>query len=273
MNDPQPALMAIGAHADDLELQVGGTLAKYHRDHGYRIVYVMSTDNGSGGWSTRQEDGTYKTILHPYTTIRPQRLREAAEGARALGTEPIHLNHPQRHYTLEDGTRLELRYGCGRPEGISDGPTILTACEDPEAIGRVAALILEHNPEAVLTHGMPMVNPEHFATSVLVLRAYRQARQNGYRGMLLCWQDLGIYLYERAYARWDTFVDISAHWEEKLALVALHASQKPRPALLDWPPHGSACGCRHAEVFTFINRGCFEEQHRAFTLEVLNHAR
>lgn len=32
-------LMAVGAHADDVELHFGGTLLKYH-DKGYAAVYI-----------------------------------------------------------------------------------------------------------------------------------------------------------------------------------------------------------------------------------------
>jgi hypothetical protein len=43
-------IMSIGAHADDVEIHTGGTLAKFH-DQGYEIVYVESTNNMSGGVS------------------------------------------------------------------------------------------------------------------------------------------------------------------------------------------------------------------------------
>ena len=42
--------MSVGAHADDVELSVGGTLLKY-RECGYDVAYVMSTNNMSGIWS------------------------------------------------------------------------------------------------------------------------------------------------------------------------------------------------------------------------------
>ena len=58
------SLMAIGAHVDDLELNIGGTLAKYH-ECGYEIVYVMSTDNISGLWSHRMPDGSIESTLPP----------------------------------------------------------------------------------------------------------------------------------------------------------------------------------------------------------------
>jgi len=40
-------IMAIGAHADDIEVNVGATLLKYH-EMGYAITYVMATNNMSG---------------------------------------------------------------------------------------------------------------------------------------------------------------------------------------------------------------------------------
>lgn len=69
--------MAIGAHADDIELNVGGTLAKY-REMGYDVVYVMSTNNMSGGWSKLRPDGIRETRLPPFDEIMPQRKLEAA---------------------------------------------------------------------------------------------------------------------------------------------------------------------------------------------------
>lgn len=42
-------IMSVGAHADDIEIGTGGTLAKFH-DQGYEVVYIMST-NMSGGAS------------------------------------------------------------------------------------------------------------------------------------------------------------------------------------------------------------------------------
>ena len=37
-------LMAIGAHADDIEFNAGGTLFKY-LEKGYEVVYILSTNN------------------------------------------------------------------------------------------------------------------------------------------------------------------------------------------------------------------------------------
>src|SRR5690606_34073367 len=67
----QRKIMAIGAHADDHELNVGGTLAKYH-ELGYEIVYVMATTNMSGDWIRVGPDGSTTSTRPPWSIIRPQ---------------------------------------------------------------------------------------------------------------------------------------------------------------------------------------------------------
>jgi LmbE family N-acetylglucosaminyl deacetylase len=267
------SIMAVGAHADDHELQAGGSLAKYY-DLGYEIIYVMATNNMSGSWCKKMEDGSIVETNPPHDVIRPQRIREAEAAACSLGTKPIFLDHPQRHYRRSDGIQEKVRYGCELPTGVPPNvPTILTAYEDTPSVDRVVDLILDKDPEAILTHGMPMANIEHFGTCLLVTHAYRQAVERGYNGMLLYWHDLGVHLYGEAYSGWDTFVNISAYWERKIELSAFHACQKPNPEALDWPPYGPACGCRHAEVFTIAGRTRVANQYQDFTLEILNNER
>lgn len=263
------SIMAIGAHADDIELTVGGTLSKYHQ-RGYGVVYVMTTNNMSGSWATKQSDGTITSRTPPWHEIMPQRKKEAAAAAAYFGTEPIHLDYPQKHYKHDDGRKVIVGYGAERPDCVPEGAvTILTAQEDDAAIQRVADLITEHNPEAVITHGGPMNNVEHFATQLLVLRAYWKAVDKGYEGMLLNWHDLGVNEHGEAYKHFDTFIDISNHFDDKLECTALHACQKPDPPRLDWPQWGPACGCGHAEVFTIVGRNRKPKQYGDFTLEIL----
>ena len=264
------AILAIGAHADDLELQMGGTLAKYHAA-GYDIIYVMATNNMSGGENAVSDDGDARP-LH----LRAQQIRksEVAEAARYFGTEAIHFDHPQRHFRTRDGQKITATYGSPVPEGVDpDIPCILSAHEHQPSLERVVALILEHNPEVVFTHGGPMRNIEHFATQLLVTNAYWKAVERGYEGMLLHWHDLGVNTFGEAYKHWDTHIDISAFWEAKLHVSGLHKSMKPDPAALDWPQWGPACGCRHAEVFTIVGRNRTPVQYGALTLEILQNER
>lgn len=264
------SILAIGAHADDLELQMGGTLAKYHAA-GYEIVYVMATNNMSGGEGSVAH-GDDARPLH----LRSQdvRKREAGAAAKLFGTEAIHLDHPQRHYLGPGDIRVKVEYGSRVPEGTNPNiPTIVHAHEHAGSIDQVKSLILDHNPEIVFTHGGAMRNIEHFATQLLVTDAYWLAVKEGYEGMLLHWHDLGVNNFGEAYKHWDTFVDISDFWDAKLKAVACHYSMKPDPEALDWPQWGPACGCRHAEVFTIVGRNRKPVQYGALTLELLGNER
>lgn len=271
-------LMAVGAHADDIELNVGGTLLKY-RERGYQVVYVMSTNNMSGCWTRKKADGTYEVTTPPYYELMPQRKLEAAASAQALGTAPIRLDHPQRHFRRADGTLCELRYGSDRPDRVvpPDVPSILTAHEDKPAVQRLADLILEHKPEAILTHGPAQSDMEHIGTALLVIRSYQQAVAAGHDGMLLMWRD-GTTFWGEFNCRWDTFVDISAYWEKKVKIIALHACQIANPCRPDFPPRqralawGTACGCQYAEVFTIAARAKPAVQYTDFTQEIAAHA-
>lgn len=266
-------LMAVGAHADDIEINVGGTMAKYH-DLGYEIIYVMSTNNMSGAWSRLLPDGTREVKTPPYDAMEIRRKEEAAAAAAFFGTTPIHLDHPQRHYTAKDGSTVELRYGSPAPDCVApDTPTILTACEHKPSIQRLADLILERRPEAIVTHGGAMNNLEHVATSLLVTKAYWKAVEAGHDGMLLLWHDIDIHLFALAYSRWDTFVDVTKHWDKKLHALGLHACQMPTPERLDYPATGAACGCERAETFSIVSHGTLPKRPAEFQSEILNNRR
>jgi LmbE family N-acetylglucosaminyl deacetylase len=263
-------ILAIGAHADDIELQMGGTLAKYHAA-GYSIGYVMATNNMSGGeWGVK--DDSDSRPIH----LRSQQLRkgEADAAAKFFSTTAIHLDHPQRHYMDSNGGKAVVHFGSRLPEGVDPStPCILTAHEHKPSIDRVVRLILELNPEAVFTHGGPMRNIEHFATQHLVTSAYWDAVSQGFEGMLVNWHDLGVNSFAEAYKHWDTFVDISDFWGAKMQASAIHKTMKPDPTILDWPQWGPGCGCRHAEVFTIVGRNKRPTQYGALTLELLRNER
>jgi LmbE family N-acetylglucosaminyl deacetylase len=253
-------VMAIGAHADDIEAIAGGTLAKALAQ-GYDIVYVMSTNNFSGGWSRLKPDGTIESRSPPYDEIMPQRKLEADAAARALGTTAIHLDYPQRHYTDKNGKQVKLRYGCPLPEGVPENvPTILDAYEDAASVKRMVDMILEHNPACIITLGMATTNIEHLATALLVVKSFWQAVEKGFRGALIQGRE-DYSAYGEINMRWDTFIDISDYLDKKMALLGMHSCQMPTAATdpdhghrlrpLKW---GVACGCKAAEVFTWVRR-------------------
>jgi LmbE family N-acetylglucosaminyl deacetylase len=252
--------MSVGSHADDIEIHAGGTLLKYHAA-GYRIVYVMSTNNFSGGWSKRLPDGTFKAENPVPEVIMARRKLEAERAAAVLGTKPVHLDHPQRHYTLPDGSRAELRYGCP-PAPLVEGcvPSILTAPEDTESVRILRNLIEDHSPECVLTHGPVQMNPEHAATCRLTTLAWLAAKRSCPETGLLYW-DEGHVVFGKSNCKWDTFTDISDWLDKKMELVAVHETQMPRALAPDFGHRtwnllkGAVCGRRACEVFTVNTLG------------------
>lgn len=248
-------LMAIGAHADDIEFNAGATLAKY-RQEGYEIIYILATNNMSGSWNSLDDMGNRQVQMPAWYEIMPQRKKEAAAAARFFGTAAIHLDHPQRHYRRPDGVVEKLCFGSRSPEGLAPGtPTILMAHEDASCLQRLADLILQHRPEAVLTHSMATGNIEHVGCCLLASKSYVISRQAGYGGMLLFWYDVTPPPVAGTKRQWDTFVDVTDHWQDKLDALALHACQIVDVHKLDLPHFGAACGCLHAEVFTIAERG------------------
>ncbi len=273
------SLMVIAAHCDDIELNFAGTMLKYHEQFGYEIVYVQSTNNMSGGWSEATEgvsvglsklpewitekkstvSEAYGRITHlvPWYYEIQQRKSEAANAARdCFNTVPIHLDYAQRHYTDRNLKVVDLRYGAPAPDCYDPAiPTIMTACDDPAQVERVAKLILEKNPEVILTHPAVDYTFEHTGTTLLVEKAFHKAQAAGYDGSFLCATVPYRNQMGGFYDRWDSFIDTTGFMEKKIDAIAKHACQIPRPDHLDLFDAfaGRMCGgCKSAETHTVV---------------------
>ena len=262
-------LMAVGAHADDIEFGAGGTISKY-LEKGYSLVYVLSTDNMSGNWSSLDCAGKLSSRPVSWREIYPQRKLEAGRAAEHFGTHAIHLNHPQRHYLNENLEKVELRWGAPRPECVPENvPSILTAHEDPASISVLARLIEEHQPEAVLTHDLIQSDMEHVGTSLLVTKAARRAK---YDGWLLLWPSVNETDCGEIYASRQTYIDISACYEKKMEALRIHACQIPTTKHFTFRQFESGTGCAHVEAFA-IAKGPESDTPFEFTQEILKNIR
>lgn len=246
-------IMAIGAHADDIEMSMGGAVVKYQEKFGYDLVYVMCTNNMSGAFASVNENGEVVSRQVSCEEEMGIRKGEAERAAKeCYNTEVIHLDYPQRHYRDENLKQLEVRYGSVLPSCVKgDIPTILTAHEDPEAVERVAELIRKNNPEVIITLGLSDVNPEHTCTSYLVRKAFNKAKASGYDGSLIFCITPAPMGFAPFYDRYDTFIDTTGFHEKKLKNVGYHPSQKPLPEKLDFRDYteGIRCGCETAEPY------------------------
>ncbi len=263
------SLMVVGAHADDIEFSAGGTCLKYHK-LGYEIDYVMSTNNMSGHLHFVETGGV--VVMHECTpeTMMPIRKSECDKAAAVVGTVPFHLDHPQRHYTAPDLSRVTEGYDVPSPSGIRlQAPPIMNAHEDSGSVERVANRILEINPEAVLTHSQVTESPEHFATAMLMLKGYLQAKKSGYEGMILFWNEMyEVSLLRDTFAPWNTFVDISDYRDAKNDFIRCHIAMVPCPERMEYQDFSGRCGCALAEPFALGVFGSKPEPLGEFSEEI-----
>ena len=204
--------MAFGAHADDIEIRCGGTLAKF-KDQGYKLIYVMTTTCDAG-----MPQGSIET--------REIRKKEAIEGAKVLGAIPIFLDFKQSY--VWDGKKAFVRLGenpelfdtwkkLPGKELLCDAPFI------PKCVIEVSNLIAKYEPEIVFTHYPDDMHDSHYATSCLVYKAFKEASEKVKLGNLYLWEP-GSRGSIVGFSP-NTFIDITGYMEKKVKAVLKHKSQ------------------------------------------------
>jgi LmbE family N-acetylglucosaminyl deacetylase len=212
---PAPArVLSIHAHPDDQEFTVGGTLAKWARA-GSVIVTVCVT-SGSGGSNRSTPPDLTREMLGPLREV------EQRNACRVLGIpEVVFLGYEDG--TLEatialrrDLTRVIRRY---RPDAV--------VCGDPT---------LRYYGSTYLNH------PDHRAAADAALDAVFPSAGTRLIFPELLGEGLEPHEVREVYIhgsdRADTFVDIGATLDVKLAALREHRSQlgewDPKPFLVDW---------------------------------------
>lgn len=216
-------LVTVCAHADDAEINAGGTMAKWAVAGG-RVHIVMVTNNCSG--PVIPAGGPEQAIrrLGPAETHRI-RHQEQEEAATLLGATVHYLNYWQRHYW--NGTHeVSIGYGPAEPlpPGLPAGLPILIACNEPEHIDRMGSLLASLQPDLVLTQIPSDRDPEHHAVATMVWEAF--SRRTELRHIpLRFWSPSTASPGGLFDPHYDHIEDISGFFDTKLRLCACHASQ------------------------------------------------
>jgi len=222
-------ILAVGAHPDDVEFTAGGALA-YWIAEGWTAYLVVCTNGDKGSHDPRVDPAV----------LAAQRQEEQRAAAKVLGiAEVLFLNHPdgelgQAPMLTETLTRLIRRLGPDRLLGW-DPWRHYQLHPDHRAAG-LATL------DAALAAGNPHYYPEQLADG---LAAHRVKE---------------VYLFGAEEP--DTWVDITATFERKLAAIACHRSQVERlPELMESlhrcnRDYGQQCGCAYAEAFKVLRPFC-----------------
>jgi len=218
--------MVINAHPDDAEFTVAGTVALWTRA-GCRVVYVVCTDGNAGS----HEPGMTRERL-----AEVRRAEQRAACAILGVSEVVFLGY-------DDGT-LEPTLGLRRD---------------------LVREIRRHRPEVVicgdpsrLFFGSDYINhPDHRAAAQAAVDAVAPAC-----AMPLLWPELGPphrvqKLYVHGNLEPNTWIDISATVEQKIAALRAHRSQMgdwdPAEMIRQWAAEtGQAHGLAYAEDYRVI---------------------
>jgi len=181
-------VLAVGAHPDDLEILCGGTLARFVQE-GSEVVMCNASLGDRGSFEHTSEE------------IAGIRLAEARRAAETAGAE---------HVTL----------------GFSDGEV---NAADPEQVRAVVDLVREVRPEVIITHSPNDYMSDHNEVSTLVFNASFHATlplfetgeppYDKVTPILFMDTVMGLGFHPVEY------VDVSATFETKIAMLEAHASQ------------------------------------------------
>jgi LmbE family N-acetylglucosaminyl deacetylase len=260
------SIVAIMAHADDIEFCAGGTLAKFV-GRGYRALYgVLSRCNS--GWTVTEAKGPhYVSSLD----IVPRRRAEAAAAAKVFGAELYQGDLLENCYTRRDGARIvpsfvgatDLAGGrVSRDDDVPAGELLAVAAgagtswKDNPTVREVARLLVEWEPELVIGQEISNFNPDHHAAALIVAMAWSVASEQ---------KKIGPYWIPVGHPSADefrfspieptTFVDVTGHEERCIQAMSCHRSQgghlEPTHRRLreSWAGWGARCGAASAEAF------------------------
>ena len=207
----RPVAIFVVAHPDDVAFSMGGT-AWLLKDE-YQLHVVCAT-RGERGYA-------WKGGGLPPANPEVARIRSAEEHASCalLGATLEFLD-------LDDGLIIASR----------------------DAVERVAAILSQHAPAMVFTHG-PQDKPDHAAIAILTLQALYHATLTYETDLYMACEHAS-----RQARSPDLFVDISPVIDAKRAQIACHQSHHQHPGSIESlisvnADLGCIAGCAHAEAF------------------------
>jgi LmbE family N-acetylglucosaminyl deacetylase len=221
----QLVVLAVGAHSDDIEGHVGGTLALLVRQ-GWKGIYVINTNNTAGNF-VGQGGSTATERSFPADALETIQIRqeEGRRAAAALGTE-AHFINVNEMYCYLGRKKVFMEDDAW---GVYNAPGIGPVTSGPEGKGLevMTALLERYEPDIVLvSHLLGHWSAEHSQTGDLVYRAFKRASARGARlGQL--WMPVGrrLQYFQRVTFKPDVSVDVTDAWSFMLEAGAHHVSQ------------------------------------------------
>ncbi len=221
-------IMAVMAHADDMEVYAGGTMAKF-AEQGYEGILVMLSANTAGAAAPGK---SYRQTL-PEECI-PLRAQETRAAAALLGVRTVEFLGFQDMLHSDGREFLYLGDPGFNPTLPGAGPLLPAVAMNPRLIAPVREVMARYEPEIVIAQHT-FSGFEHMTAGHIVNLAFRQALGAGASlGQLWlpaavrhCTWDSDL----RVYPSPNILIDITAQWEKKAAAMLAHRSQRLEGAI------------------------------------------
>ena len=227
-------ILAIGAHPDDIESYCAGTLAKYTKQ-GHKVFLATSTSGNIG------------SAQHTMEEIASIRKEEARKSAALIGAEYLCLDYDDEMFF-----------------------------EDKEARLKFLDLYRYCKAEIVFTHSPHDYNPDHMLTSKIANDIVNMVSIEHLKTPNPPYEKIPtVFYWESVFGLQFTptdWVDISAEFETKKAMLGMHVSQQQwmkdcygdmlgedgkadyfENILITARFRGMQCGVRYAECFARAN--------------------
>lgn len=180
---PRKCILVFGAHADDVDENAGGTLAKYVA-LGYEGIYVCAINNLDGcnlertPWYDKGPNFSISNSPHKYRVgaleTRQIREEEARAAAAVYPAIPIFLNYNEPTFFI--GRKMVYygteQYNAYNPPG---GPLIPVATYMDSEVDSVVELLKKYQPEIVITHTLGGEKMDHGNTAYMIYLAFKKA--------------------------------------------------------------------------------------------------
>jgi len=240
-------LVVIPAHADDAELNAGGTIAKWSAEGG-QVHVIMMTDNCSG------------IRVHPEQCTAQRHAEQEAAAALYGGTMHYRM-YSQRHYWDVDNNRqISIDYALDGdvPACLQDRIPLVIAAQEADEVASLGEQLVSLKPDLVLTQTPLDRDPEHHAVASMIWRVFWERQEELADVSLRFWMPGSNCLDGLMPPPYDHFEDITDHYEQKLEFFGCHKSQltdirwkmiKERAAYF-----GGKAGVKYAEPFVTATR-------------------
>jgi LmbE family N-acetylglucosaminyl deacetylase len=200
--DNQKKILVILAHPDDPEFFCGGTLAKWASE-GHQIKYCLLT-HGEKGTNAEFSDTNH---------IKEIREKEQKEAASTIGAqEVLFLDHPDGFLEANLALRKELVQVMRQEQ-----PDIVVSCD----------------PSNFFINGESINHPDHRAAGLAVVESVFPAVQNDDFYPELLDEGLNSHHIQELWLSLpleaNIVMDVTAHWDTKIAALLKHKSQVGNP--------------------------------------------